>query len=111
MALCRSCYGDCVTWELQEYGSIKGQAATGSNADNQHLQYLQDKGAISSSEAYSSSGAVPAGAQSIFMCEDTAAGHSGELLLIMLSDRPRAWSQRERAWGRAVTQKLSQTMR
>ena len=95
---------------LQEYGSIKSQVAADSGADTQQLQYLQDKGAISSSGAYSSSGIVPAGAQSILVCENTAADHGSKLLLMMLSDRPRAWSQRERAWGRAVSQKLSQTM-
>ena len=97
--------------ELQEYGSIKSQIAAGQGADTKQLQYLQDKGAISSSGAYSSSGVVPAGAQSIFVCEDTAAEHGSDLLLMMLSDRPRAWSQRERAWGDAVSQKLGQTMR
>ena len=96
---------------LQEYGSIKSKVATGSGADTKQLQYLQDKGAISSSGAYSSSGIVPAGAQSILVCENTAAEHGSDLLLMMLSDRPRAWSQRERAWGNAVSQKLSQTMR
>ena len=95
---------------LQEYGSITSQAAAGSSADTKQLQYLQDKGAISSSGAFSSSGIVPAGAQSILVCQNTAAEHGSGVLLLMLSDRPRAWSQRERAWGRAVNQKLSQTM-
>lgn len=96
---------------LQEYGSIKSQAAAGSGAHTKQLQYLQDKGAISSSGAFSSSGMVPAGAQSILVCKNTAAENGSDLLLMMLSDRPRAWSQRERAWGWAVNQKLSQTMR
>lgn len=95
---------------LQEYGSIKSQDNAASSADTKQVQYLQDKGAISSSKAYSSSGIAPAGAQSILVCENTAAEYGSDLLLIMLSDRPRAWSRRERAWGRAVSQKLSQTM-
>lgn len=97
--------------ELQEYGSIKSQVATGSSPDTKHLLYLQDKGAISSTGAYSWVGAVPTGAESIFVCEDTGgAGQGRDLLLMMLSDKPRAWSPRERAWGRAVSHKLSQTM-
>lgn len=96
--------------ELQEYGSIKSQVATGSGPDSKHLLYLQDKGAISSSGAYSSAGAVPTGAESIFVCEATGPGEGSDLLLMMLSDKPRAWSQRERAWGRAVSRKLGQTM-
>ena len=100
----------CAYWGLQEYGSIKSQENAASSADTKQVQYLQDKGAISSSRAYSSSGIVPAGAQSMLVCKNTAAEYGKDLLLIMLSDRPRAWSRRERAWGCAVSQKLSQTM-
>lgn len=98
-------------WGLQGYDSIKSQVASGSSPDTKPVLYVQDKAAISSCEAYSSSGAVPVGAESIFVCEDVAVGNGSDLMLMMLSDRPRAWSQRERAWGRAVSQKLSQTMR
>ncbi|KAL3132696.1 hypothetical protein ABBQ32_009206 [Trebouxia sp. C0010 RCD-2024] len=101
----------CLERLSKEYGSIKSQVATGSSPDTKHLLYLQDKGAISSTGAYSWVGAVPTGAESIFVCEDTGgAGQGRDLLLMMLSDKPRAWSPRERAWGRAVSHKLSQTM-
>ena len=107
----RKCKVHAFIFDLQDYDSIRSQVATGSTPDTKQLLYLQDKGAISSSGGYSLSAAVPAGAESIFVCEDEAAGQGSDLLLIMLSDRPRAWSQRERAWGRAVSHKLSQTMR
>ncbi len=77
--------------------------------DGGQLAYLQDNGALSSADVKDWAGLVPAGVNSILMCQGATSSGSG-MLLVLLSDRPRAWSRRERLWGLAVTKKLENSM-
>jgi len=94
---------------MQAQSSIKSQMTMYTSKDGGQLAYLQDNGALSSADVKDWAGLVPAGVNSILMCQGATSSGSG-VLLVLLSDRPRAWSRRERLWGLAVTKKLENSM-
>ncbi|DBA96717.1 TPA: hypothetical protein ACH3X1_015559 [Trebouxia sp. C0004] len=99
----------CLQALSKAQSSIKRQLTVDTSKDGGQLAYLQDNGALSSAGVKDWAGLAPAGVNSIFMCQGaTSSEHS--VLLVLLSDRPRAWSRRERLWGLAVTKKLENSM-
>ncbi len=95
---------------LQAQSSIQSQLKADTSKDGGQLAYLQDNGALSSAGAQDWAGLVPTGVNSILMCQG-ATSSDNCVRLVLLSDRPRAWSRRERLWGLAVTKKLENSMR
>lgn len=95
---------------MQAQSSIKSQLIEHMSKDGGQLAYLQDNGALSSAGAQDWAGLVPTGVNSILMCQG-ATSSDNCVLLVLLSDRPRAWSRREQLWGLAVTKKLENSMR
>jgi len=97
-------------WGPASYAMVcKSQMTMYTSKDGGQLAYLQDNGALSSADVKDWAGLVPAGVNSILMCQGATSSGSG-MLLVLLSDRPRAWSRRERLWGLAVTKKLENSM-
>ncbi len=94
---------------MQAQSSIKSQLTVDTSKDGGQLAYLQDNGALSSAGVKDWAGLVPTGVNSILMCQGATSSDNG-VLLVLLSDRPRAWSRRERLWGLAVTKKLEISM-
>lgn len=90
---------------------IQSQVSATTTTNDSQTAYLQDKGAISSAGAQDWAGLVPLGVNSILICQVSAPSNSSAMTLVLLSDRPRAWSRRERLWGLAVTSKLDAGMR
>lgn len=92
------------------HSSIQNQLTASTSKDGGQLAYLQDKGVLLSAGDQAWTGLTPAGVNSMLICQsDTSSDESG-VLLVLLSDRPRAWSRREQLWGLAVTKKLGMSM-
>lgn len=94
---------------MQAQSSIKKQLTVNSSKDGGQLAYFQDTGALSSAGVKNWAGLVPTGVNSILMCQGATSSDNG-VLLVLLSDRPRAWSRRERLWGLAVIKTLEISM-
>ncbi|KAA6418702.1 MAG: required for cyt b6 assembly [Trebouxia sp. A1-2] len=99
----------CLQTLSKAQSSIKKQLTVNSSKDGGQLAYFQDTGALSSAGVKNWAGLVPTGVNSILMCQGATSSDNG-VLLVLLSDRPRAWSRRERLWGLAVTKKLEISM-
>lgn len=99
----------CLQALSKAQSSLKSQLTADTSKDGGQLAYFQDNGALSSAGAKDWAGLVPTGVNSIFMCQGPTSNDNG-VLLVLLSDRPRAWSRRERLWGLAVTKKLEISM-
>ena len=95
---------------VQEHGNLERQISDKSSAQVGTLAFLQDKGAISACSADSTE-LVASGINSMLICQAPAlGGNDSHVMLVLLSDRPRAWSRRERLWGLAITKKLGSCM-
>lgn len=91
----------------QAHDVIKRQRVEEQSMDKGALAYLQDKGAIASASTIGWNGLVADGVNSLLVCHggSITAGDDG-IMLVLLSDKPRAWSKRERLWALAITNKL-----
>ena len=94
----------------QAQSSLQNQLTASTSKDGGQLAYLQDKGALSSAGDQAWAGLTPAGVNSMLICQSATSNDESGVLLVLLSDRPRAWSRREQLWGLAVTKKLGMSM-
>ena len=76
-----------------------------SKSSSDNTVYLPDKAAIASVAMVKWQQIVPVGVESILLHCISPAGGS-DVWLMLLSERPRAWSNRERLWGAAIARKL-----
>ena len=95
---------------LQAYSNVSYQLAASSSTNDQNVVYLQDSGALSAAGTSEWYGLVATGVNSVFTCQASGSSDSSGVVLVLLSDRPRAWSQRERFWGLAIAKKLVSIM-
>lgn len=76
-----------------------------SNAAADDTVYLPDRAAVASAVNWQQT--IPAGVESALVHHvSPSSGHSNDVVLILLSERPRAWSSRERLWAAAMARKL-----
>lgn len=66
--------------------------------------YLPDRGAITSANT---ADWLPTGIESMLIHQSKSTnGDDKDVVLVLLSERSRAWSSRERLWGAAIAKKL-----
>ena len=89
---------------LERGGS--GDPGNDSLAEESGAVYLRDRGAVDRAGA-NAWGFLPQGAESVLVQPSASGDARGEARLVLLSDKPRAFSKKQRAWIAAVANKLA----
>jgi hypothetical protein len=83
-----------------------GDPGNDSLAEESGAVYLRDRGAVDRAGA-NAWGFLPQGAESVLVQPSARGDARGEARLVLLSDKPRAFSKKQRAWIAAVANKLA----
>ena len=86
--------------------SGRGDPGNDSLAEESGAVYLRDRGAVDRAGA-NAWGFLPQGAESVLVQPSASGDARGEARLVLLSDKPRAFSKKQRAWIAAVANKLA----
>ena len=89
---------------LERSGS--GDPGNDSLAEESGAVYLRDRGAVDRAGA-NAWGFLPQGAESVLVQPSASGDARGEARLVLPSDKPRAFSKKQRAWIAAVANKLA----